>query len=232
VGTLYLIRHGQASYGEPDYDRLSPRGVEQALAVGRWAARARLGALFSGPLRRQRQTAQYANEGAGGVLPAAHELPELAEYPAFEMLQHMVPRLIAEDVRFAELTSSPTPRLLDDAFQTILSKWSRDEWTVDGVERIATFVDRIRTGLDRVLRAAGAGARLACVTSAGPIGVAVGLVFGIPPERMVRTSIVVRNASITELRFRGRDFDWQPDQLSLVTFNLTAHLPEELHTER
>ena len=39
VGTLYLIRHGQASYGEPDYDRLSPRGIEQALAVGRWAAR-------------------------------------------------------------------------------------------------------------------------------------------------------------------------------------------------
>jgi len=49
---------------------------------------------------------------------------------------------------------------------------------------------------------------------------------------MVRTSIVIRNASITELRFRSQNFDWQPDQLSLVTFNLTSHLPEELHTER
>jgi broad specificity phosphatase PhoE len=232
VGTLYLIRHGQASYGEPDYDRLSPRGIEQALAIGRWAARANLGALFAGPLRRQQQTAQYANEGAGGVLPPVEDLDELAEYPAFEMLQHMVPRLVAEDPRFEQLTSAPTPRLLDDAFHTILTRWSRDEWTVDGVERITAFVDRIRTGLDRVLRAAGSGARLACVTSAGPIGVAVGLVFGIPAERMVRTSIVVRNASITELRFRSQGFDWQPDQLSLVTFNLTAHLPEELHTER
>ena len=83
-----------------------------------------------------------------------------------------------------------------------------------------------------MLRAAGSGARLACVTSAGPIGVAVGLVFGIPAERMVRTSIVIRNASITELRFRSQGFDWQPDQLSLVTFNLTAHLPAELQTER
>jgi broad specificity phosphatase PhoE len=232
VGTLYLIRHGQASYGEPDYDRLSPRGIEQALAIGRWAARANLGALFAGPLRRQQETAQYANEGAGGVLPPVQTLPELAEYPAFEMLQHMVPRLVAEDPRFEQLTSAPTPRLLDDAFQKILSRWSRDEWTVDGVERVTSFVGRIRTGLDRVLRAAGSGARLACVTSAGPIGVAVGLVFGIPAERMVRTSIVVRNASITELRFRSQGFDWQPDQLSLVAFNLTAHLPEELHTER
>jgi broad specificity phosphatase PhoE len=232
VGTLYLIRHGQASYGEPDDDRLSPLGIEQALAVGRWAAGARLGALFAGPLRRQQQTAQYANEGAGGTLPAVQPLAELAEYPAFELLQHMVPRLIAEDARFEQLTSAPTPRLLDQAFQTVLSRWSRDEWVADGVERVAAFVERIRTGMDRVLRAAGSGARLACVTSAGPIGVAVGLVFGTPADRMVRTSIVIRNASITELRFRSQGFDWQPDQLSLVTFNLTAHLPEELHTER
>lgn len=232
MGTLYLIRHGQASYGDADYDRLSPLGVQQALAVGRWAARQGLGALFAGPLRRQQQTAQYAQEGAGGSLPPVHDLAELAEYPAFEMLQHMVPRLVAEDEKFAELTSAPTPRLLDDAFHTILSRWARDEWTVDGMERVTAFVERIRTGLDRVLRAQRPGARLACVTSAGPIGVAVGLVFGIPAERMVRTSIVVRNASITELRFRSQGFDWQPDQLSLVTFNLTAHLPDELNTYR
>jgi broad specificity phosphatase PhoE len=232
VGTLYLIRHGQASYGEADYDRLSPRGVEQARAIGRWAAGERIDTLYAGPLRRQQQTAQYAAEAAGAALPAVQTLPELAEYPAFEMLQHMVPRLVEQDPGFAQLTSAPTPRLLDQAFQTILSKWSSDEWTVEGVERVASFVDRIRGGLDRVLRAAGSGARLACVTSAGPIGVAVGLVFGLPAERMVRTSIVIRNASITELRFRSQGFDWQPDQLSLVTFNLTAHLPTELHTER
>jgi broad specificity phosphatase PhoE len=258
VGTLYLIRHGQASYGEADYDRLSPRGIEQAQAVGRWAAsvglderieetggedpaglagaggRAPRGidALFAGPLRRQQQTAQYAREAAGDRLPAHATLAELAEYPAYEMLQHLVPRLVTEDPKFEQLTSAPTPRLLDQAFNTILRKWSRDEWTVDGVERVDAFVGRIRAGLDRVLRAAGSGARLACVTSAGPIGVAVGLVFGIPAERMVRTSIVIRNASITELRFRSQNFDWQPDQLSLVTFNLTSHLPAELQTER
>src|SRR3569832_900478 len=68
VGTLYLIRHGQASYGEADYDRLSPRGIEQAQAIGRWAASAGLHALFAGPLRRQQQTAEYAREAAGGRL--------------------------------------------------------------------------------------------------------------------------------------------------------------------
>ena len=235
MGTLYLIRHGQASYGEADYDRLSTRGIEQARAVGRWAQAAKLDALYAGPLRRQQQTAQYARaeaEKTTAALPAIETLDELAEYPAFEMLQHMVPRLVAEDAKFAQLTSAPTPRLLDQAFQMILSKWSRDEWEAEGVERVAAFVARIRTGLDRVLRAAGSGATIGCVTSAGPIGVAVGLVFATPPERMVRSSIVIRNASITELRFRSENFDWQPDQLSLVTFNQTEHLPETLRTER
>ena len=231
MGTLYLIRHGQASYGEVDYDRLSTKGQDQARAVGHWLGKANLDALYAGPLVRQQQTMSIARE-TSGTTRAFETLPELAEYPAFEMLQHLMPRLVEEDPRFAELTSAPTPRLLDDAFHTILAKWSRDEWTVEGVERVSAFVSRVRTGLDRVLRRAGSGARIACVTSAGPIGVAVGLAFGIPDERMVRTSIVIRNASITEFRFRSQNFDWQPDQLSLVTFNLTAHLPDGLDSNR
>jgi len=236
VGTLYLIRHGQASYGAADYDQLSPGGIAQARAVGRWAAGARLDALFAGPLRRQQQTAQYAHEAAGGTLPAPEGLAELAEYPAFEMLQHLVPRLVAEDPKFEALKTAPTPRLLDEAFHTILGRWASDEWGVEGIERVGTFVARVRTGLTHMLASAPSGARIACVTSAGPIGVAVGLTFGIPDARMVRTSIVIRNASITELRFRTQDFArnaaWKPEQVSLVTFNLTSHLPDELHSER
>lgn len=235
MATLFLVRHGQASYGETDYDRLSTRGRDQARAVGAYLATLRLDATFAGPLTRQRQTIETAVEAAadeGVALPPPVTVPELAEYPAFEMLKHLVPKLVAEDPKFGELETAPTPRLLDEAFHTILNRWSRDEWAVDGLERVGEFVQRVKAGLDRVIRAAGPGARVACVTSAGPIGVAVGLAFGIPDERMVRTSIVIRNASITEMRFRTRDFDWQLDQLSLVTFNLTAHLPPELQTER
>jgi broad specificity phosphatase PhoE len=235
VATLYLIRHGQASYGETDYDRLSARGREQAAALGRFLGEARLNALYAGPLIRQQQTAQVASEAAaaaGLAVPAAQTVPELAEYPAFEILKHMIPRLVAEDARFAGIEAARTPRLLDEAFHAILGRWSRDEWAAEGLERVGDFVARVRAGLDRVLRAAGSGARLACVTSAGPIGVAVGLVFGAAADRMVRTSVVIRNASITELRFRSQGFDWQPEQLSLVTFNVTSHLTDELHTER
>lgn len=231
MGTLLLIRHGQASYGEADYDRLSPRGHEQARSIGRFLARSRLDATYAGPLRRQQETIGTAREEADGI-PAPQTVDELAEYPAFEMLKHFVPRLVAGDPKFAALTTAPTPQLLDAAFHTILARWADNTWSIEGVERVDAFVARVRAGLDRIIRAAASGARIAVVTSAGPIGVAVGLTLGVTAERMVRTSATIRNASISELLFRSADFDWQPDQISLLTFNVTAHLPDELHTHR
>ena len=229
MATLLLIRHGQASYGEVDYDRLSTRGREQATALGRFLADAKLDALHVGPLRRQVETAALAGEA--GALPAPTTHAELAEYPAFDMLQHFMPKLVALDPRFAALTTAPSRALADEAFHTILRKWSRDEWQIDGVERVDAFVTRVRVGLERIVEGAKSGARIAVVTSAGPIGVAIGLVFGASTHHMVRTSTVVRNASITELVFRTGPFDWHPDRVSLRSFNATHHLPTELHTE-
>ncbi len=34
MGTLYLVRHGQASFGSDDYDRLSPLGQRQSQRLG------------------------------------------------------------------------------------------------------------------------------------------------------------------------------------------------------
>jgi broad specificity phosphatase PhoE len=230
MGTLLLVRHGQASYGEADYDRLSTRGEEQARAVGTFLAGHRVDQLYMGPHKRHLQTTTLAAETAGN-LPDVTTLTELSEYPAFEMLQHFMPKLIAEDPKFATLTQNPTRELANQAFHTIMGKWARDEWQVAGLERVTEFALRVKRGLDRIVRDVRSGARIAVVTSAGPIGVAVGLTFGASEHHMVRTSIVVRNASITELRFRSRDFDWHPERVSLISFNSTHHLPAELHTE-
>jgi len=207
MGTLLLIRHGQASYGEVDYDRLSTRGQDQARALGTYLATAGIDQLFVGPLKRQIGTAALAGEAAG-TLPAPTTLPELAEYPAFDLLQHFMPKLVASDPKFAALTQTPTRELANEAFHTILGRWARDEWDVEGVERVTAFADRVRRGLDHIVRDVRSGARIAVVTSAGPIGVAVGLTFGASEHHMIRTSIVIRNASITELRFRLFPFRW------------------------
>jgi broad specificity phosphatase PhoE len=231
MARLLLVRHGQASYGEADYDRLSARGEDQARALGRFLATEQLDALYVGPLRRQRDTAARAAET--GALPDAAALAALAEYPGFELVTKLLPRLVAEDASFAELMTRPSRALADRAFHAILGRWSRDEWTSEGVERIGEFVARVRGALEHVLAAARSGGRVAVVTSAGPIGVAVGLVLGLDAERMVRQSKLVRNASITELVFRtsGDAVAWHPDRISLLGFNHVGHLPTELHTD-
>lgn len=234
MAKLVLVRHGQASYGQLDYDRLSPRGVEQARALGHTLAALAPDALFVGPLVRQQQTAEHAR-AAAPQLPAPITLDGLAEYPGFDIVNAFLPRLVAESperaAELAAVAAKPTRELADFAFKTILAKWSRDEWHRDGIERVHEFTARVRAALDRAIAAAGPGGTIAAITSAGPIGVAVGLVFGATAHHMIRASNVIRNASISELKLRTQSFAWDADQISLVTFNSTAHLPPAMVTE-
>ena len=58
MGTLYLVRHGQASFGADDYDQLSPLGLQQAQRLGaHWLAHGqRFDTVLMGTLRRHAQT--------------------------------------------------------------------------------------------------------------------------------------------------------------------------------
>ena len=38
MGTLYLVRHGQASFGAADYDQLSELGRRQSVRLGEYFA--------------------------------------------------------------------------------------------------------------------------------------------------------------------------------------------------
>jgi broad specificity phosphatase PhoE len=60
MASLYLIRHGQASFGSANYDQLSPLGQRQADISGRFFADVglRFGQAVSGDLSRQQETGQ------------------------------------------------------------------------------------------------------------------------------------------------------------------------------
>ena len=67
MGTLYLVRHGQASFGAEDYDRLSPMGMQQSVRLGEYFARkgVRFEAAITGTLVRHAQTYAGICKGAG-----------------------------------------------------------------------------------------------------------------------------------------------------------------------
>ncbi|HEY0660456.1 MAG TPA: phosphoglycerate mutase family protein, partial [Lysobacter sp.] len=59
MSAIYLIRHGQASFGDGDYDRLSPLGLEQSRVLGE-TLRVRapqVDLVVCGGMLRHRQTA-------------------------------------------------------------------------------------------------------------------------------------------------------------------------------
>ena len=62
MASIYLIRHGQASFGAEDYDQLSTLGCRQAEVTGQYLRDAgiRLDAVYSGDLSRQQETARLA----------------------------------------------------------------------------------------------------------------------------------------------------------------------------
>jgi len=70
MGTLYLVRHGQASFGADDYDQLSALGRRQSERLGQYLAQrdVRIDAAITGTLQRQRQTWDSICSGAGLAL--------------------------------------------------------------------------------------------------------------------------------------------------------------------
>ncbi|MEO1001217.1 MAG: phosphoglycerate mutase family protein, partial [Pseudomonadota bacterium] len=79
MGEIVLVRHGQASAGAEDYDRLSALGHEQAAWLGHYFEAHGMGfdRVLRGSLRRHRETAEGIASAMGGF--AADEDARLNE---------------------------------------------------------------------------------------------------------------------------------------------------------
>lgn len=232
MSSLYLIRHGQASFGAADYDVLSETGIAQSRRLGQHlgARQFALDAVYVGPRVRHRDTARHLRDAAaeaGHPLPEPIELPELDEYPAFELLRHWMPILTEEDPEMASILAAPSGSdRVGRAFEHIIGKWVRGELDTGHLESFIAFVDRVERGLDIIMRDQGRGKRVAVVSSGGPISVTMRRSLSLADDTMLRVAAVLANASVSEFRYRD-------DRLNLVTFNGTAHLDEaELVTYR
>ena len=237
MGSIYLIRHGQASFGADDYDVLSPLGVRQAEAIGAaWAARrAPVSAIYVGLMQRQLDTARHlraAAAAAGHPLPEPVVPPELAEYPAFELLARCLPQVIAArpELRGVVEGGRVDPALGERALEAMVDAWSAGTLDIGDLESFAGFVARVERAVDTIVaRHAGKGEVAVVVTSGGPIGVAGRLALGLDARATVGLWRLIRNASVSELLWRQRD---GRRELSLLTWNHVDHLEPSLHTYR
>jgi broad specificity phosphatase PhoE len=235
LSTLYLIRHGQASFGAHNYDVLSELGARQGRALGAYFAARELStdALYVGPRVRHEDTARHFTDAAcagGATVPASMSVADLDEYPALELLEYWTPRLMAEDPSFRAIVNQTTGA--DDnqrfvrVFAPIVARWVRGELSAAHIESFADFHARIRRGLSGIMAAEGRSKSVAVVTSGGPVCMALQWALGLADEMALRQSWVIGNCSVSEFRYRD------DNALTLVGFNNLHHLGVDQITYR
>ena len=211
MGTIYLVRHGQASFGAADYDQLSALGLQQAHRLGSyWQARAvTFDAVYMGTLKRHRQTLEGIQSSLS-KLPEAQALPSLDEYDSHALIACVHPE---------PLGSVDTPetyrthfRLLCDA----MAQWMSGVISPEGMPSWEKFSTDIRTTLEEIRRQHHAD-NVLVVSSGGPISTAASLVLGTPAEVAIALNMRIRNTAVTELNM-------SPKRLTLQTFNTLNHL--------
>ena len=224
MGNLYLIRHGQASFGADDYDVLSPVGVRQSQALGEHLAQLGLGLdrCVAGDLRRQQDTARLALQAlhhVGSPVPAIETDAAFNEFDADGVIRALLPGLMADEpnaldvLRDCANNRSEFQRL----FAIMVQRWHRGEHALDGLESWAAFTRRVQGGLDRVLEAAGSGDNIAIFTSGGTIAALLHLITGVTPDQAFALNWQIINTSLTQVKFRGRE-------VALASFNSQAHV--------
>jgi len=98
MGTLYLVRHGQASFGADDYDNLSPLGHQQSQRLGTYFRERGLQfeAALMGSLKRHRQTFEGIQEGLQAPQLQPLVWPGLNEYDSHAVIHTIHPAPLAK----------------------------------------------------------------------------------------------------------------------------------------
>ena len=217
MGTLYLVRHGQASFGADDYDVLSPLGRQQAKRLGEFFKTKGIAfdAAFTGTLQRQISTLEGISDGMGSK-PTTIQWPGLNEYDSHAVIA---------TVHAGKLQKPTTPEQYRQHFRLLkdgLAQWMNGVVSPVGMPSYSDFVLGVSSALDHVRKNCTGNVLL--VSSGGPIATAVGHVLGCPPEATIELNLRIRNSSVTEFAFT-------PKRHMLVTYNTLPHLNEPEHAD-
>jgi broad specificity phosphatase PhoE len=221
MGTLYLVRHGQASFGEDDYDRLSPLGHQQAQRLGEYLRPrferdgVQIDTVLMGSLRRHRETWEGMAQGAGWS-HSPQVWPGLNEYDSHALIAAIHPEPLAKP---------DTPELYRHHFRLLrnaLKAWMDGHIHPEGMPCYTDFVGGVEAALDHVRQHCRGHALI--VSSGGPISTAVGRVLGTPPQTTIELNLRIRNTALTEFAFT-------PKRHMLVSYNTLPHLDSDAHKD-
>jgi len=208
MAELVLVRHGQASFGADDYDKLSDLGWRQSRWLGEHFRErgTAFDLVMRGSLRRHAETLAGIAEGMGRALEGKEDAG-LDEYDAQALLTaHLGGQGLPQGSNRREHF-----RVLREAMYC----WTGG--TLDGAahEPFAEFRGRVLAALASLRRSSAK--RVLVVSSGGPISTILAEVLGMPPRGVVDLNLQTRNTGITELQAGA-------SRIHCVSFNNVPHL--------
>jgi broad specificity phosphatase PhoE len=231
MGEIYFVRHGQASFGEKDYDRLSPTGIRQAKLLAQHMVRTgqSFDAVYCGTLLRQRNTAE---ELIGAFSECGIDIPELSisgdfdEYDSLAVWTALIPIMLEEN----SALSTDLERVYSDKktfqriFEQVMYRWVSGNFDRAGIPSWSDFKKRVGSGICKIIETHGPGRKIIIFTSGGPISAAVQQTLGLTDGKTIEISWQIMNASVTRFKYNSRG-------MMLSVFNDITHLEMEKDKE-
>lgn len=220
MSKIYLVRHGQASFGNEDYDALSDLGHQQAIWLGDHFRSRAIGfsKVFSGTLNRQHQTCDRIVSRSNAGDTEIGWLSGLNEYSSEELYASFTGGDLAHEHQKSDR------KTYWQTFRKAYESWVNG--TLDtGHQSWEAFCTNIDRALTKATKDSGREENILMTTSAGVIGVIVSRLLGAPPQSAIELNFQVRNTGFCEILHTGKG-------LKLISFNNIPHLdhPERINS--
>jgi broad specificity phosphatase PhoE len=223
MGQIYLVRHGQASFGTANYDQLSNLGVEQARQLGTWFAERgqSFHRVVTGGMMRHRQTADACMAALPASLRTEGEWESdvgFNEYDHHEVLLRHRPDFVDPIAVKDFLAKSEDPkRVFQKIFQLAMTRWMDGQHDDEYGEPWPVFRARCVAALQRLLDSAGPSQNIIVFTSGGTIATLCQHLMHFPDRQMAELNWSLVNGAVTKLLY-------QPGKVTLSYLNNYAHL--------
>ncbi|MBZ4422156.1 histidine phosphatase family protein [Myxococcus sp. RHSTA-1-4] len=206
MGVVYLVRHGQASFGAADYDQLSETGVAQARVLGETLRQRlpRVDAVVTGTLLRHRQTADACLTALGLDVPPRRSAA-FDEFNLDELIVRHEPRYADRTLLMQDIAGAAEPRrAFQELFTEAVARWVGGRYDDEYTEPWPVFRDRCIRALDELIRELGASKNALVFTSGGPITAICQDLLRIPDEHAFRLNTALANCGVTKVVYSER----------------------------
>lgn len=224
MGQIYLVRHGQASFGSANYDRLSELGLEQARSLGERFANSqqRFTKVVCGAMQRHRQTA----DACMAMLPKSlcvnpdswHTDPAFNEYDHHEVLVRQRPDFEDPKTVLHFLANTPNSgAAFQDLFAAAMARWMSGRHDTEYRETWLEFRHRCINAMQCLAEGSERSQSIVVFTSGGTISSLCQHLLGMGERETARLNWSLVNTGVTRLLY-------QPGRVSLSYLNNYAHL--------